>query len=217
MGSYDRIDVMIEKNGALSRVFLGGERSYFAYRIPGEVMASIANPGARVVISNGEVFGVSVFDHARSSEPVRLLLFRKSDSTWHDVPGASAPFVRGFGSFAALMEQTKKSPETPESAGRAEWRKSDSATGPSMSEQFKDLPYVLPGKLDLYDVATEKMYHIDTNQGDSEILLVDNNTVYYRVSNRLYSAAIGKDSLEPAKLLSTSESIRDVHWAFLKH
>jgi len=215
--SDNRKDVMIEKNGALSQVFLGGEQFYLDYRVPADVMASMANPGAGVEISNREVFGVSLWDFARSDEPVRLLLFRKSDNPWHDVPGVAAPFVRGFGSFAALMEQTKKSPGTPESAGRAEWRKTDAATGPSVEESFKGLRYVLPGKLDLYDVATEKMYHIVTNQGDSEILLVDNSTVYYRVSDRLYSAAIGKDGLEPAKLLATSESIRDVHWAFVKH
>jgi hypothetical protein len=45
---------------------------------------------------------------------------------------------------------------------------------------------------------------------------VDNNTVYYRVSDRLYSAAIGPEALEPAKLLATADVIRDVHWAFVK-
>jgi hypothetical protein len=74
-----------------------------------------------------------------------------------------------------------------------------------------------PGILHLYNVATEKYYTITTNQGDSEIILVDNNTVYYRVSDRLYSAAITDSGLDPAKLLATSEIIRDAHWAFYKH
>jgi hypothetical protein len=203
--------------GRLAGYFWGGERSYLDYRVPEDVMASIANPGAQIEISNREVFGVAVFDHARGNEPVRLLLFRKSDNTWHEAHGIAAPFVRGFGTFAALTEQTKKTSATPESAGRAEWRKTEAATGPSIVERFKNLPYVLPGKLDLYDVATEKMYSIATNQGDSEILLVDNNMVYYRVSDRLYSAAVGADGMGPAKLLAQSDSIRDVHWAFVKH
>jgi hypothetical protein len=217
LGINGRKDVRIEKNGALSLIFLGGERSYLDYRIPDGVMASIANPGAQVAISNQEVFGVALRDFDHRNAPVRLLLFRKRDDTWHEVPGVAASFVRGFGSFAAIAEAEPKTPQNPESPGVSEWRKTETATGPSIEERLKNLPNVLPGKLDLYDVATEKMYHITTNQGDSEILLVDNNTVYYRVSDRLYSAAIGKDGLEPAKLLATSESIRDVHWAFVKH
>jgi hypothetical protein len=66
-------------------------------------------------------------------------------------------------------------------------------------------------------VATDRHYTITTNQGDSEIILVDNDTVYYRVSNRLYSAPIPATSIGAAKLLATDELIRDAHWAFLKH
>ena len=76
---------------------------------------------------------------------------------------------------------------------------------------------VYPGVLHLYDAATEKAYRITTNQVDSEIILVENGTVYYRESNRLYAAPISGTGIGPAKLLATDELIRDAHWAFIKH
>lgn len=214
MGSDNRMNVGIERGGALSVPFLGGERAYFDYRVPAELVGAAARPAASIVLNNREAFGVTVSD--LSTGRAQLLMLRKGDMTWHNVPGFGPFFVRGFGSIAAFNETQPKTAQGPASAGASEWRKTETATGPSVEERFKQLRYVLPGKLDLYDVSTEKMYNIVTNQGDSEILLVDDSTVYYRVSDRLYSAAIGTDALGPAKLLAQSESIRDVHWAFIK-
>jgi hypothetical protein len=49
------------------------------------------------------------------------------------------------------------------------------------------------------------------------ILLAENRTVFYRVTNRLYSAAIEGTSIGAAKLLATDDLIEDAHWAFIKH
>jgi hypothetical protein len=68
-----------------------------------------------------------------------------------------------------------------------------------------------------YDVDTGNVYMIATNQGDSEIILVEGTTVYYRVSDRLYSAQVTEKGIGTAKLLATNEAIRDAHWAFIKH
>ncbi len=211
LGSSVEKPVGIGKDGVPGVGWFGGQQTYLDYRVPDTVMSNIAQPFASLVLNNRQVFGAFVSDRANNMWSLSVL--RKSDNTWHTVPGigTGGPLVSGFGSFIAMVETEPKTAEHPESAGESEWPKASSVAG------IKILRYVLPGKLDLYDVAAEEMYHIATNQGDSEILLVDNGTVYYRVSDRLYSAAIGTDGLEPAKLLSTSESIRDVHWAFVKH
>jgi hypothetical protein len=87
-----------------------------------------------------------------------------------------------------------------------------------MAERFDedDLGYAYPGRLSLYDAATERMYTILTNQGDSEILLVEDGVVYYRASDRLYSVPITPTGLGQAKLLTASEVVRDAHWAFIR-
>jgi hypothetical protein len=75
---------------------------------------------------------------------------------------------------------------------------------------------VLPGKLHLYDVETEQLYTINTEQGDSEIVLVEADVVFYRVSDRLYSVSLRETGLGEPRLLCTDELIRDAHWAFMK-
>jgi hypothetical protein len=65
-------------------------------------------------------------------------------------------------------------------------------------------------------VKTRDYLEWDTKQGDSEILLVANNEVYYRVSDEIFKAPIlnGK-KLGKAKLLIKNEVVPDIHWAFL--
>ena len=45
---------------------------------------------------------------------------------------------------------------------------------------------------------------------------MDDNTVYYRVSTRLYSVPIANGTIGAATLLATNNVIEDAHWAFLK-
>ena len=80
-----------------------------------------------------------------------------------------------------------------------------------------DAGAVFTGKLHLYDVETERVFPIATNDGDSEVLLVDEGTVYYRVSDRIYAAPISDKGVGLARLVTTDEVIRDAHWAFIKH
>lgn len=81
---------------------------------------------------------------------------------------------------------------------------------------FLALAEIWPKSNQVYDASSEKTYTIVTGQADSEVLLVENGTVYYRSADKLYSAEIGEDGLKPARLLATSELIRDAHWAFTK-
>ena len=75
---------------------------------------------------------------------------------------------------------------------------------------------VFPGRVQLYDVETERTYVITTNQADSEILLAENAIVYYRASDRLYSAEIKVDGLGTPRLLAKDDTVGDAHWAFLR-
>jgi hypothetical protein len=215
LGADSTIHIGMETGGDLNKAWLGGERAYFDYRVPDQFTAAVSRPVASIVASNASEFAVVVSDAAGGTP--QLLVLRKSDNTWHKAPGFGPSFVRGFGSFVAIAETQPKTAQNPISAGAGEWRRSEAASGPSIEARLSNLPYVLPGRLDLFDVATERTYSIPTSQGDSEVLLVDSNTVYYRVSNRLYSAAVNPGGIGPAQLLSTSESVRDVHWAFVKH
>jgi hypothetical protein len=163
------------------------------------------------MINNKEILGLElgVFPNAR------FLVLRKSDPTWRQVPESGD---RAFGSFISGAEiQLRKNAALPESAGRAEWRQEDAPTGPATDRRLDGIRESYTGTLHLYDVATDKHYTIITNQGDNEIILVEDDTVYYRVSDRLYSAPILAGRLGEPKLLATDDLIRDAHWAFIKH
>jgi hypothetical protein len=72
----------------------------------------------------------------------------------------------------------------------------------------------LPGVLFLINVSTGRYLELRTDQGDSEILLVHDGTVYYRVNDTILSAPLQGDSVGKSKLLVQDRAIPDVHWAF---
>jgi hypothetical protein len=217
VGSPDSILVFLDASGRMKRRWVGGGETDFGYNIPLELLSGIAQPYTAIVSNNHELLTVSVTD--RTSDQERLLVLRKSDKTWHrlPIPTERIYWQRGFGKFISIAEAKKKRAQTPESAGRAEWRKTESKMGPSIHYRLQDADFVFPGRLHLYNIDTERVYTIHTNQADSEVLLVEDNTVFYRVTDRLYAASITEKGLGAARLLATDEAIRDAHWAFIKH
>jgi hypothetical protein len=73
-----------------------------------------------------------------------------------------------------------------------------------------------PGILYLFNTDTEKYIEWSTGQGDSEILLVQDETVYYRVFDRIYKAPIvdGERLGESELLVEDSQVVPSIHWAF---
>ncbi len=203
----------------MARAFGQGVVAYFDYQVPRSLFGDLKEPSSMVIANNKHLFAVSAIDFSDPSS-FRLLIFRKSDKTWRRMPdvGESTSYERAFGDFIATVAAIRRGlGGTAESAGRSEWRKEWTAAGPSMSAVFDGSSETFPGRLYLYNAATEQMYKITTNQADSEILLVESGVVYYRASDRLYSATLTDKGLSPGRLLATSDVIRDAHWAFLKH
>ena len=219
-GGYDYMRALIRKDGSLSCFFPWGVgETYFDERMPVALFADFAHPIPFVMASNAHLFVVGIIDDGLPARGHRLLVFRKGDKTWLRMPdvGESTSYERAFGTYIAAVAVARKEATKEVSAGRSEWRTGDSKTGPSMLARFHDSPFVFPGRLYLFDASTERTHTIITNQGDSEILLVENGAVYYRASDRLYRADLTDKGLSPGRLLATSEVIRDAHWAFIKH
>jgi hypothetical protein len=78
-----------------------------------------------------------------------------------------------------------------------------------------------PGILFLYNVESKKYIEWETMengmfQGDSEILLVADETVYFRVNDKIYEVPIKNgNKLGEFKLLVQDDRVRDIHWAFI--
>ncbi len=77
-----------------------------------------------------------------------------------------------------------------------------------------------PGILFLYNAETRKYIEWETlengrSQGDSEILLVANEIVYYRINDKIYEAQIENGiRIGESKLLIQDDRVRDIHWGF---
>lgn len=225
LGDGINLGVRLDADGNVTGS-LGG-RCLYGYRVPSSYLTGFRfrRPFTAIAINNHQIMVIGLFEADVGS---RDLVFRKKDQTWRRVPlpaqrmmdpAAPPPMppMRAFGHFIAIAEVQPKDAQNPKSAGRSEWRKGASKMCPDVAYLLKEYKDVYPGRLHLYDVDTGHTYTISTNQGDSEVLLVDNNTVYYRASDRLYSAPITESGIGPARLLATADAIRDAHWAFIKH
>ena len=113
----------------------------------------------------------------------------------------------------AITPEMRDSEQSP---GRKEWRTKKGKFGTAIDDSFLDSSVLFPGRLHIYNLETEKQFTIHTNQGDSEILLIDKDVVYYRSSDKLYAADITADRVGKPRLIATDELIRDTHWAFMK-
>jgi hypothetical protein len=176
---------------------------HLGYRIPLNLRKGREYSSA-LMANNRDVFCISLNGG--------LVYFRKSDQTWHEwkISSRLPQGVRSFGKYLAGTEVDSAA----SSAGRDEWRKVDSKTGPATAIATEFRP--LPGRLLIYDTDSEKEFSIRTGQGDSEVILIQDGVVYYRAATRLYSAPLTKDGVGEGRLLATSELIRDAHWAFIK-
>jgi len=219
IGGRDWMSLALHRNtGKLELPFPQGS-FFFDQNLPLEMFAGMELPWTHVLVNNSEVMAVSITDLGKSIEQ-RLVVLRKRDKTWLRVPKVSEKFAaRGFGAWVAITAAQAKSALLPESAGRQEWataRQTARSSGPNIGLRMDDYPLAYPGLIYLCDARTEQVRTLRTNQGDSEILLVDGETIYYRANDKLYSAAIAEKDFAEPKLLATDEAIRDAHWAFIK-
>ena len=184
-----------------------------------------------ISINNPEIVVTTVI--SREAAQRTKMVYRKRDRSWHKLPDRLPEgLMRAFGKYIcvteahtkkAVAEQLRAHPnqvtvdqrvmKQEVSAGRAEW---SYTFGPDLAESFATSDDVFPGQLHIFDTDTKQIFTITTNQGNSEILLIDHGIVYYRVSHRIYRAAITARGLRPATLMAQDAEISDAHWAFFK-
>jgi hypothetical protein len=145
-------------------------------------------------------------------------LYNKQKNSWSDVElKGNAPTIMAYGHWLAGSVQddvdydAKYFPRklSPGKAVR------DSVY---MECPFEEWGVYRPGILYLFNTDTEKYIEWNTGQGDSEILLVQDEVVYYRVFDEIYKASIEKgEKLGKSELLvKDNQVVPYIHWAFLR-
>ncbi|MGH9775894.1 MAG: hypothetical protein ACRD50_13205 [Candidatus Acidiferrales bacterium] len=71
-----------------------------------------------------------------------------------------------------------------------------------------------PGDLILQNLADGRKIRIETGQEDSEILLVEGETVLYRVNDTIYQAKIAGEKLQDSAVVVKDEDVPEIHWVF---
>jgi hypothetical protein len=158
-----------------------------------------------------------------------LHVFTTQSGRWQtfQVPG-SMPVVKAIGSWimgSAASEKLgrespgasdrRRRPPSPPYKGEGPPPRGIPETRPVTDERFRQGGRYYPGVLFLIDTASGGYYQFRTDQGDSEILLVNGNSVYYRVNKRLLVSTIQGGSVGPPQVLAEDDAIADVHWAFV--
>jgi len=152
-------------------------------------------------------------------------LYNKGKDTWSDIVlKGNAPTIMAYGRYLAGVVQDKSFREDA-MTGIERYLVSKISPGKvardsvymeySFDEQAEN-DFYRPGILYLFNTENLKYIEWETGQGDSEILLVHDETVYYRVFNAIYKAPIvNGERLDKAELLVRDNTMVPwIHWAF---
>lgn len=176
---------------------------------------------ATLCVANQEIVAIAVrrdLMDRQNPAPQKSLFYvlDRRDERWFstEFPGDKTGIgIRGFGQWlGSYVAEPGRGDASPGLKGR---RQNMTPTGTPFDWRVDKDRYYLPGLLFIYDVRRRKLYRWETGQGDSEVLLVSDGRVYYRVNRRIFSARIGESGLKDTRLLVEDDVVPDIHWAFL--
>lgn len=73
----------------------------------------------------------------------------------------------------------------------------------------------LVGTLVMQDPQSNREISINTGREDSEIVMVDQDTVWYRINDEIWSGVISDSKLAKLRMLAKDSRLVQAHWAFL--
>ena len=85
----------------------------------------------------------------------------------------------------------------------------------NVEELFSRSSLTFPGELILYNAFSRATIKIKTGEADSEVLLVSDDAVFYRVNDVLYRCPLNGSALGESVVLASGGEIVQAHWAFL--
>jgi hypothetical protein len=156
------------------------------------------------------------------SDPGNIYVMNKASGVWRTVSVPPNHRLRAFGEWVAGIVGERNQNSLRESPGK-EFRQKEKQSVTTddgrriditVENMFEGGNYY-PGVLFAYNSKTERSYEIKTGQGDSEIILATNSTVYYRVNDTIFRAPLEGLSLGKAVQIAKGPQIIQVHWAFI--
>jgi hypothetical protein len=235
-GDGDAVRIL---NGRVVLNGIGGKPFDIGLTVPPLPSHLASTKGFGLIIRNTKMSVLSVQED-RGVKERHLFVCVTKTGKWatYRVPGESSPVIRPCGSWilgVAAFEAWDRLPrgdvirKKQESPGRKDRltiaRNSEENSYKAPSGKLRANPFywvdgsrnLYPGVLYAIDTDTGRMIQFNTDQGDSELLAVRNEVLYYRVNNRLFAKRISGTTVGPAILLAEHEAIPEVHWAFFRN
>ena len=221
-------DPLSVSNGNNARVSIAISRPPYLRNYTGN-LTLVANDDDRTILES-------------AAEPGVIDVLDKAKNEWRRIPTPFGGVLRAFGPWVAGLEvrsanlnsaPSKKalivvtgkeeravSPGSKKRMSEKIRASSDVSDDDSASVEdyfaMKNLQgIVYPGELFVLNVNTGAQIRISTGSGDSEVLLVANGVIYYRVDDALFRADIVGSSLSNTVKLAEGPEIVQAHWAFL--
>ncbi len=215
----DYILAYSRKEDGYLEILVSGDRSKrpcFPYELPEKYRF---NTYARqlVCINNDNYFLVSGNEQAgvNSLGTVPLFIYDKKNKVWSDKTLlGTLPRIRGFSEWlCGYIGDDGESLLNKPLPGSSLWK--DRTTGLSPALRYEGM--YAPGILYFYNPSTKIYFELQTNQADSEVVLIQDNKVIYRVYDELYETDLveGNHLGEP-RLLLKDDRVPDIHWAFYR-
>jgi hypothetical protein len=147
-------------------------------------------------------------------DKLEMQLYNKADGTWHEimVPGeypTGLTQLKPFGNWIAgtpVGKQIEGFPKTLVDKVRKNKREQDNQYGNLLIMNPKE-------EIFLYSIETGKEYTIKTDSEESEVLLIEDDTVFYRVKDAVYKASL-EDNFKNPELIIRNPELINVYWAF---
>lgn len=84
-----------------------------------------------------------------------------------------------------------------------------------IENRSRDFGIYAPGIIFAYNVLTDEKYEYETGQADSDILLIEDDVVYWRKYDEIYKSKLSDNTFVDHQLLCKDENVPTIHWAFM--
>lgn len=207
-----------EEDGYLEILVTGdrSKRPCFSYELPENYRFNTyarqlicINNNHFFVVSGNEEYGENVLGN------VPLFVYNKETKEWSEkILAGTLPRIRGFSEWlCGYIGDDSESLLNKQLPGSSLWK--DRETGLSPILRYEGM--YTPGILYFYNPSANVYFELSTNQADSEVVLIQDNKVIYRVYDELYETEIVRErKLGKPVLLLKSDCVPDIHWAFYR-
>lgn len=211
--SYSR-----EEDGFLEIIVTGDrtKRPCFPYELPEQFRHKNFSRHT-VSINNDNIFLVNGRKETKKNNlgTRQVIIYDKKKQAWSElILLGNLSRIRGFSDWlCGYVGDDSKSLLNKPLPGSSLWK--DRATGLSPDLRYEGM--YAPGILYFYNPSTGVYFELDTGQADSEVVLIQDNKVLYRVYDELYETELVEGKrLGESKLLLKDDRVPDIHWAFYR-